>query len=215
MLRLLAVLSGLHFAASASLRVVGTAPVVNPAFAALVKGDPSDSKVSLLLSQFTGNPLATDGLALVPDIGNDFPSSGGNFSGSVKPFELLSNITWPNTVQPADPSLVGPSGYLVSGGFLVPPKSVGAVHVVGLQIDPATGTPSVSAMAKISTDKGNALFDGWFYHKSISGESRHHRHACLCLCVCASRLAPPRTNQPRARCLWCRDFPPCLWCYCC
>lgn len=169
-MRVLLMLAGVHCAASASLRVVGIAPAENPAFAALVKADPADNKLSLLLSQFTGNPLATDGLALVPDIGNDFPASGGNFSGAVKPFELLSNITWPNTVQPADPSLVGPAGYLVSGGFLVPPKSVGAVHVVGLQIDASTGTPSVSAMAKISTDKGNALFDGWFYHKAISGE---------------------------------------------
>lgn len=175
---------------AAVLRVVGVANATEPAFTTLVDVPTPGGGKSCLISRFTGNPLAPDGLDLVPSIGMDFR---GDFS-QLKVATVLNNITWPNTAQPADPSLAGPGAVLVSGGFLVPPKSVGAVHVV--RIDDASGTPDVAVMAKLTTDKGNPLFNGWFYHESHSGETVrtlplvHRFPATATSRVCALPRAP-------------------------
>lgn len=178
---------------AAVLRVVGVANASEPAFTALVDVPTPGGGQSCLISRFTGNPLAPDGLDLVPSIGMDFR---GDF-GKLKVATVLNNITWPNTVQPADPTLAGPGALLVSGGFLVPPKSVGAVHVV--RIDDASGTPDVAVMAKITTDKGNPLFNGWFYHEAHSGEAGCWHSPVNLLPALTTALALSCLSRDRAR----------------
>jgi hypothetical protein len=77
---------------------------------------------------------------------------------------LTTNITWPNEVTQinASANLGVSNGLLVAGGFLVPPKQVGAVTAAVLD---ASG--AVSQLAKLSVDDGNAIFDGYFYHRAL------------------------------------------------
>jgi hypothetical protein len=51
----------------------------------------------------------------------------------------------------------------VAGGFLVPPKTVGAVTAVTLGAD---GRP-VGALATLSVPSGNAILGGYFYHRAL------------------------------------------------
>jgi len=159
-----------HSALAWNVTVVGESSLTNAAFATVLPASRGGRSPALFVSQFTGDPLAKDGLSIIPSVGLDFPAAGGNWSEAAS-YQLLNNITWPNTVHEADPSLGSPFGYLVAGGFLVPPKSVGAVHYVSLEPSSSSdprAPPSVAAFAKLSTDKGNSFFDGWFYHMAVS-----------------------------------------------
>jgi hypothetical protein len=116
---------------------------------------------SLIVSEFTGDPFASDAVAAVYGIGAYL----GNISKATAGLQTLTtNITWPNEVTQLDStSGMGlTNGLLVAGGFLVPPKQVGAVTALVLD---AAG--AVTQQAKISVDDGNALFDGYFYHRAL------------------------------------------------
>lgn len=88
---------------------------------------------------------------------------------------LTNNITWPNEITQITSSSnlnLPNGGLLIAGGFLVPPKTVGAIHVV--TTDPSTGILTNSY--KVSTDNGNAILGGYFYHraflKDINGDGK-------------------------------------------
>jgi hypothetical protein len=124
---------------------------------------PSPLGPSLVVSAFTGNPFALDEVDVVYALGARL----SNFSGIV-PTRLTTNITWPNevTLPSADPAPRGwealGTGFVVAGGFLVPPKTVGAVTAV--RLDPTTG--ALASLASLSVPDGNALFGGYFYHRA-------------------------------------------------
>ena len=117
---------------------------------------------ALIISQFTGDPFAADSVGMVQNIGSYISS---NTISSIKVDEVTTKIVWPNDLEAAPvPSGVGTfQGIIAPGGFLVPPKSVGAVNL--MSIDPTSG--ALTGLSKVSVDKGNALFNGWFYHRAI------------------------------------------------
>ena len=112
------------------------------------------------MSQFTGNPLAKDKLSAIFDV-DQYASASKWPSAPIS--ELTDAITWPNTVGLPSPGQLGDGfkGFINSGGFLVPPKCVGAVSAV--QID-SSGSAEVSVL---SVPKGNAFAGGWFYHMAL------------------------------------------------
>jgi hypothetical protein len=179
-----------------NLTVDGVSSLTNAAFATLLPASRGERSAALFVSQFTGNPFGKDAVSIIPSVGLDFPSSGGNWSQDAVPVELLSNITWPNTIHPADPSLGSEFGYLIAGGFLVPPKTVGAVHYVSLA--PSSSLPSVDAFVKLSTDKGNSLLDGWFYHMAISVDMNGDGLED----VLTARATKPLLGQSQGEMLW-------------
>lgn len=112
---------------------------------------------TLVISAFTGNPLAADGLSVIPHLDKTIR----NFAGAVS--VALPNPTWPNTITPFPKGTFAPNqeGFLLGGGFLVPPKCLGSMNVVSLN----ETAPSESTLTKISADKGGVLSGGWFYHE--------------------------------------------------
>lgn len=78
--------------------------------------------------------------------------------------ELTTTVVWPNDnirVGPGD-GVAGFSGILQAGGFLVPPKTVGAVSFI--ELDPQGRFVSST---NVSVNDGNALLSGWFYHRGL------------------------------------------------
>ena len=55
------------------------------------------------------------------------------------------------------------AAYVAANGFLVPGFSVGGINII---VTDAAGT-GVQSITKVSTDKGNKLLDGWFYHMAL------------------------------------------------
>lgn len=121
---------------------------------------------SLAISLFTGDPLEADAVYLLPALTPLLAS--GNVS-SAAPARLAS-LQWPNAVRPVALPL-GPggsrgtaSGLLAPGGFLVPPKTVGAVTFLNITSPRGgLGSPPVA----LTQPKGLPLLDGWFYHRAV------------------------------------------------
>lgn len=71
---------------------------------------------------------------------------------------------------------------------------MGAVNL--MSINPATG--ALTGLSKVSVDKGNALFDGWFYHravlKDIDGDGL--------VDVLAARASKPLLGSPGGELVW-------------
>ena len=108
------------------------------------------------MTSFTGNPLASDGVSIIPDIASHLSNVP-----ATTPTLLTDKLDWPNEANavPLD-AIPGFTGLIVANGFLVPPKTVGAITLLATD---ASGS-SVTGSYKVSTDKGNKFFDGWFYH---------------------------------------------------
>jgi hypothetical protein len=119
------------------------------------------SGTSLIISGFTGNPLAKDAVFVIPDVASLLPNITQVGAALV---ESTDAVVWPNEgVALAGDVITGfAGGLLVAGGFLVPGKSVGAVSVVSLE---SNGT--ASSITQLSVDKGNKNFNGWFYHRAL------------------------------------------------
>lgn len=116
------------------------------------------SQGTLLISQFTGDPLESDAVVMVHNF-TDLLISGANISTSAQ-CTTLAKPTWPNFIHPI--KLGGLTGAIVPGGFLVPPKTIGAITILG--IDYASGTLTNTSV--VSTPK-ILPGDGWFYHKAF------------------------------------------------
>lgn len=180
-------------AQNATLQHLGSFSVPNAAFLAAVDFAQPAGK-TLVISAFTGNPLAPDVLASIPDAG---AALTGNIS-AIDAATVTTAITWPNTVTPIVPGpgipSVAANSMLVAGGFLVPPKTVGAVSVLQLQADGST----VVSNTNISTDKGSSLFGGWFYHKAYF----HDVDGDGCQDVMAARAYKPLFGTPAGEFVW-------------
>jgi hypothetical protein len=87
---------------------------------------------TLIVSQFTGDPLERDAISLVRNLPALLAAAA---IGNATCDSITSAVTWPNFVDYYNGS--GVSGVLAPGGFLVPGKSLGAVSIV--PVDFATG----------------------------------------------------------------------------
>ncbi len=131
--------------------------MTQPAFLSVVAG-------SALVSQFSGDPFSADTLqVLSPPLAALFAPGSGLQNASVS--TLTQNVTWPNTAVAASlgSAPAGTNSFLVAGGFLVPPKTVGALTYV----EAAADWSGVEGMWTLSVPDGNALFGGWFYHMAV------------------------------------------------
>ena len=97
---------------------------------------------ALLVSRFSGDPLETDDLAAVPDFVPRLLSGGVSSAACAR----VAALDWPNDAEPAD--LGFGHGVLAPGGFLVPPKTIGAITFV----NSTAGAPSKGAFV-LSTPK--------------------------------------------------------------
>lgn len=139
-------------AASATLQHISTFNATNAGFLNIL---PVDDSEALVISEFTGNPFAADGISAALQLQN---ANLLNISLST----LSTSITWPNEVVYFPSNITAgstPDALLVAGGFLVPPKCVGNVTVLFA----TTGRTAVV----LSTPKGDPLFGGWFYHRPL------------------------------------------------
>ena len=110
---------------------------------------------ALLVSRFSGDPLETDDLAAVPNFVPLLLSGAVSTAACVR----VAPLTWPNDAEPA--AFGFGRGVLAPGGFLVPPKTIGAVTF----INSTGGAPAKGAFV-LSTPK-ILPGDGWFFHRAI------------------------------------------------
>ncbi|MFZ9519192.1 MAG: FG-GAP repeat protein [Silvanigrellaceae bacterium] len=122
-----------------------TISINKPGYLSLVT-DPSTRAPHLLVSTFQA-------------FGKDNLYSIANWDKGLAEPELLdtanlnNQITWPNEARMADNQLFGQEGLIVSGGFLVPGKSTGAISFVPWSQPQSHRT--------ITTPK-----KGWYYHRT-------------------------------------------------
>lgn len=115
---------------------------------------------ALIVSRFTGDPLESDDVASV----QNFTAllAAGRVANAT--CGTVAHVTWPNDVEPATASLGAHgvvSALLAPGGFLVPPKTIGAVTL----LNSTRGAPA-SASFVLSAPKV-LPGDGWFYHRAF------------------------------------------------
>ena len=149
----------------------------------------------IIVAQFSGDPLEKDVVSVV-----EFSSilNGVNVSNlNCKP--ITNAITWPNFVEFFSLG-GGVSGVLAPGGFLVPPKTVGAVSVLDVNFSSAIlkAPPAVLTKPKILPG------DGWFYHKAfffdVDGDGLKD--------VLAARCTKPLVESPAGELIWLRNPSP-------
>lgn len=115
---------------------------------------------ALIISRFTGDPLESDDVASV----QAFTAllAAGQVPNAT--CGTVARVTWPNDVEPATATLGARgavSALLAPGGFLVPPKTIGAVTL----LNSTRGAPASSAFI-LSAPKV-LPGDGWFYHRAF------------------------------------------------
>jgi hypothetical protein len=115
---------------------------------------------ALIISRFTGDPLESDDVASV----QAFTAllAAGRVPNAT--CGTVARVTWPNDVEPATATLGARgavSALLAPGGFLVPPKTIGAVTL----LNSTRGAPASSAFV-LSAPKV-LPGDGWFYHRAF------------------------------------------------
>jgi len=153
---------------------------------------------ALVISAFTGDPLEADGVLLVRGVTPLLQS--GNVSGARA--GLLAHLEWPNAVAAAALPL-GPGGgpaargLLAPGGFLVPPKTVGAVTFLNVTPGGALGSPPVA----LTQPKGGALLGGWFYHRAYVFDVDKDGLPD----VLAARATKPLAGSPGGELVWARQ----------
>ena len=150
---------------------------------------------TLVVSRFTGDPLEADGVAVVRGLGALLRA--GNVSGAA--CAPLAAVGWPNDVEPVElPLGAGGAGgalgaLLAPGGFLVPPKTIGAVSVINWTAA-AGGDARVIALSAPKVLPG----DGWFYHRAavrdVDGDGLAD--------VIAARATKPLAAAPAGELVW-------------
>jgi hypothetical protein len=144
---------------------------------------------ALLVSRFSGDPLETDDLASV----SNFVPLLLNGSVSTAACVRVAPLTWPNDAEPVDFGFA--RGVLAPGGFLVPPKTIGAVTFVNSTAGSAPANVFVLSAPKILPG------DGWFFHRAVpfdvDGDGR--------LDVLAARAVKPLLTAPAGELVWLRQ----------
>ena len=146
---------------------------------------------ALLVSRFTGDPLEADDLAAVRGFTAALTSESVNSSVCA----IVAPLTWPNDAQAsvvALGALGNVSMVLAPGGFLVPPKTVGAVHLLDSQAGSTATAAYELSRAKILPG------DGWFYHRAswvdVDGDGR--------LDVLSARAVKPLLGAAAGELVW-------------
>jgi hypothetical protein len=153
------------------------------------------ANATLIVSQFTGDPIAPDALGAVYNLAEIVKNPSMAVVNT-----LTDTIVWPNDyIQLNASSGVSQfNGILLGGGFLVPPKTVGAVTFVEM-----TNSGAYVTHTNVSTDLGSNLFGGWFYHKAllrdVDGDGFKD--------VIAARAFKPIFGTPAGELVWMRQPP--------
>lgn len=167
----------------------------NPGFLSI---DPTSG--ALVVTQFTGDPLEQDGVSVVPAF--TALLSAGNIS-SARCKLLTGALSWPNDVESVDfPLGLGGArgsvhGLLAPGGFLVPPKTIGAVTLLNVS---SFDAPTLRGAFKLSADKV-LPGDGWFYHRAVAVDVDGDG----LLDVLAARATKPLVEAPEGELVWMRQ----------
>lgn len=155
---------------------IGTLSVQKPAFLSLESLEENGS-AALVISSF--NMFGSDGVSAVRDIGARLDNLD-----AARAEPLASGIRWPNEAKMLPKGTFPFPAMAISGGFLVPGKSTGAVNV----LDTSSGD-----LFKLTTDK-----NGWFYHRSVmidmNGDGR--------LDILTARATKPIIGQSKGELLW-------------
>lgn len=163
---------------------VGTFAVTNPGFLTLAKVAGDTDGPDLVITQFTGNPFAKDGISVVPNVGANIKTPA-----SMAPKLLTNNCTWPNEPNAVPAAALSPPfpGVAVGAGFLVPGKSNGAVLMVT-----TTGSDAGTVVDVAPQDSG------WFYHrvmwKDMNGDGK--------LDILTARATKPIFGSAAGELLW-------------
>ena len=152
----------------------------------------------LIVTQFTGDPLESDAISTVPVL--DALLATGNVS-SGRCSLLTDAISWPNDAEPVALPLGSGDvvhGLLAPGGFLVPPKTIGAVTLINSSS--LTGPTAARDLFTLSTPKV-LPGDGWFYHRAlpfdVDGDGL--------IDVLAARATKPLVEAPQGELVWMRQ----------
>ena len=112
-------------------------------------------------------------------------SKGLSSPDQLKVTTLNETITWPNEARTAGDGLFKTPGMLVSGGFLVPGKSTGAITYVPWS-EPNSARPLTTAKK------------GWFYHRTeewdVNGDGLKD--------IVTARSTMPMVGTPQGELLW-------------
>lgn len=155
---------------------IGIIHTKNPAFLNLQKS--SDTNHTLYISSF--DFWGRHAVKCIPSIGNSIK----DFS-SIKIDTLSRNIIWPNGVLEVSKDLLGIPGILVSGGFIPPMYSTGAITFV----------PKESHLKQIQITKPKA---GWFYHKAETIDMNEDGK----LDILTARAKAPFAGKSKGELLW-------------
>ncbi|KAJ3087072.1 hypothetical protein HK102_011863 [Quaeritorhiza haematococci] len=175
----------------ASLKFISQRNITKPGFISIVNNPIRDAHngsetKDLLISAFSRE---LDVLEFVPDIGSkwrDLPSIQGQQVKS-RWFPPLQDLTWPNEVTAAPPSLFGQAGVLVAGGFLPPTKNNGGLWFAPYRND------------------GNALGElymihrqlGWFYHRALAVDVNNDGQMDILTCRARRPIFLPLPTEGR------------------
>jgi hypothetical protein len=161
-------------------RGLGTIEAAKPAFLSIEDTRMASGR-ALFVSSF--NPFGADSLSMIENIGETLT----NISGAK--LMKLGQMKWPNEARMAPAGFIAdaavqPDLIVVAGGFLVPGKATGAVHVV---------KPNGGEMFKITRDK-----KGFFYHRvefiDMNGDGR--------LDLLTARANKPLFGASKGELLW-------------
>ena len=122
------------------IREAGRIAVPKPAFQSLLESEGN----SLVVSSF-----GLTGKDHVYRIANPWAAAQG---GTPRIETITDAIIWPNEVRLLGPEALGQEGWLISSGFLFPPKSTGAISYLDLG----------GKLSQLTLPK-----TGWFYHRAV------------------------------------------------
>ncbi|XP_065183542.1 uncharacterized protein LOC135814358 [Sycon ciliatum] len=139
---------------------------------------------TLLVSSFSGNPFAKDGVYIARNIQQLLFSS----TSQIQLSEVSNRVVWPNEFRLV-PEGVFPGSDIASAstGFLVPGKTKGSVSLFDLGANPITGPHVITSTSS-----------SWFYHKIIwhdmNGDGR--------MDILTARADKPLLGSTKAELLW-------------
>eukprot|EP01094_Clydonella_sp_ATCC50884_P021329 TRINITY_DN4683_c0_g1_i1.p1 TRINITY_DN4683_c0_g1~~TRINITY_DN4683_c0_g1_i1.p1 ORF type:complete len:449 (+),score=144.29 TRINITY_DN4683_c0_g1_i1:42-1349(+) len=169
-------------------RSLGSFAVKDASFTSIVPFE-GDAGLSLLVSAFSGSPLAQDTLHIVRNISSYFPDN----VNAIKAEVLTSNVTWPNQSGKVPDNVFGNNTDVeyawVGGGFLPPGKRTGAITLSAVDLRVGSGSPP--------TPNGNTVvisptLDDYFYHICLWHDMNNDG---LQDCVAAHTYQPPVGKQ--------------------
>ncbi|XP_072172998.1 uncharacterized protein [Diadema setosum] len=135
------------------------------AFSAIHENPNNPDQLDLTVSTFNANPLSTDEVYVIRDIGSKLGSSNLN---SVRQ-TLADGLLWPNEVEPVPEDVFGTDRYWwVANGFLVPGKTAGSIGLIEAD--------SSSHPAPYHDLTTGSVTEHWWYHRvyfvDVDGDGR-------------------------------------------